>query len=52
MIRSLVPVGLILALVAGVAIGQDNPVCRVVELLHLVMWIEPTGDEFEALTTF
>ena len=38
--------------VAGVAIGQDNPVCRVVELLHLVMWIEPTGDEFEALATF
>ncbi|MCY1540563.1 hypothetical protein D9M68_762110 [compost metagenome] len=38
--------------VAGVAIARNDAARRVVEIRHLVMWIEPTGDEFEALATF
>ena len=38
--------------VAGIAIAHDNSVRRIVEIRHLVMWIEPAGDEFKALAAF
>lgn len=38
--------------VADVAIAQDDAVGGVVEVRHLVVWVEPTSDELEALATF